>query len=347
MITNEGKATMKRRDSICMRALAPALIGAAVLAVAPNVQALTTYLNAWSDEYSTSTSDSAGCLLCHDTSTERLNAYGADICNASGATTRDRFHAVDALDSDQDPTGSDNLTEINANSQPGWTAGENPVFSTATCAQTGSVDEPPAGVPMPYDPIAGGDPIADAGGPYEGLVDASVTFDGTGSSDDGTIVAYDWDFGDGSSGAGAVTDHVYTESGIYEVSLTVTDDDGNASIDFTTATIRDLDALDLDIAWLGVTRYVRLGGRSVGIRMWVQNNGTVDENASATVTGKQGGAIVYSETMDVFDGVGVGLTVFDFPEYTPTAAGEILWTATIDDGDPDEDVKTTSTIVFW
>jgi PKD repeat protein len=55
----------------------------------------------------------------------------------------------------------------------------------------------------------------------------SCDFDGTGSVDtDGTIVAYDWDFGDGSPhGSGATASHTYAAGNTYTVVLTVTDDD--------------------------------------------------------------------------------------------------------------------------
>ncbi len=51
----------------------------------------------------------------------------------------------------------------------------------------------------------------------------SVSFDGSSSSDDVGITAYAWDFGDGTSGAGASTSHIYGASGTYNVTLTVTD----------------------------------------------------------------------------------------------------------------------------
>jgi len=61
---------------------------------------------------------------------------------------------------------------------------------------------------------------------------------------------------------------------------------------------------------------------------------------------QDGGAVeVYRETMDVSDPAGNGRTKFDFPSFTPDAAGDINWTATIADDDPDDDVATATTTV--
>lgn len=81
-------------------------------------------------------------------------------------------------------------------------------------------------------------PVADAGGPYTGTTAAAVAFDGTGSSDvDGSIVAYDWDFGDGSTGTGASPTHTYAAAGTFTVLLTVTDNGGAVDTSDATATI--------------------------------------------------------------------------------------------------------------
>ena len=76
--------------------------------------------------------------------------------------------------------------------------------------------------------VVEGRPICNAGGGYFGSPFVPIQFDGTLSSDpDGTIVSYAWDFGDGSTGTGPNPTHTYQENGIFTVTLTVTDDDGN------------------------------------------------------------------------------------------------------------------------
>ena len=48
---------------------------------------------------------------------------------------------------------------------------------------------------------------------------------------DGEVVEYHWDFGDGNTSKGDVVEHEFAEPGIYEVTLTVIDDEGNESTD--------------------------------------------------------------------------------------------------------------------
>jgi len=81
-------------------------------------------------------------------------------------------------------------------------------------------------------------PIAATNGPYTGLTYQNISFDGSSSYDsDGTITEYIWDFGDGTTGNGISPVHIYNTSGSYNITLTVTDNDGLTNSNKTTATI--------------------------------------------------------------------------------------------------------------
>jgi len=57
--------------------------------------------------------------------------------------------------------------------------------------------------------------------PTEGTVGKPVKFDASASSSGGTIIWYDWDFGDGTKGSGQVVVHKYIKAGTYTVTLTI------------------------------------------------------------------------------------------------------------------------------
>jgi PKD repeat protein len=68
-----------------------------------------------------------------------------------------------------------------------------------------------------------------------------VSFDATNSTDkDGSISSYHWDFGDGDETLGMTAVHVYEDFGIFNVTLTVTDDLGKKSIFVQTIQVNGL-----------------------------------------------------------------------------------------------------------
>ena len=95
-------------------------------------------------------------------------------------------------------------------------------------------------------------PIADPGPDQTIVLGATVSFDGSGSSDDGTIVSYNWDFDDGTTGSGMTTTHTYSSAGIYTVILTVTDNGEATASNTTTITVKDVVTDDVTIIEGGV-----------------------------------------------------------------------------------------------
>jgi hypothetical protein len=78
--------------------------------------------------------------------------------------------------------------------------------------------------------------ICSAGGPYTGEVDEAIQFAGFASGGT-TPYTWAWDFGDGATSTVQNPTHAYTEAGVFNVTLTVTDSLAATDSDATTATI--------------------------------------------------------------------------------------------------------------
>lgn len=109
-----------------------------------------------------------------------------------------------------------------------------PLLDASTLAPRFVGGEPPPPPPPPAENVA---PTAAFS---VNCQDLTCTFDASGSSDsDGTITSYAWNFDDGTTGSGESTIHSYTQPGTYNVTLTVTDDDGATDSASDTATATD------------------------------------------------------------------------------------------------------------
>lgn len=77
----------------------------------------------------------------------------------------------------------------------------------------------------PDDPCADNQPpVANAGSDKSGQVGQALSFNGGASYDpDGSIISYEWDFGDGDTASGRNATHAYEAAGTYWVTLTVFD----------------------------------------------------------------------------------------------------------------------------
>lgn len=89
-------------------------------------------------------------------------------------------------------------------------------------------------------------PIANAGADQSASSGDLVFFDGSDSYDsDGTIISYEWDFGDNGSATGVHANHRFrgtpNNSETYTVTLTVVDDSGASGTDTANVTVRPLE----------------------------------------------------------------------------------------------------------
>ena len=80
-------------------------------------------------------------------------------------------------------------------------------------------------------------PTVSITGTYAGAPGATFTFTNNATDSDGSIVSYDWDFGDGSTATGASPSHTFSAAGTFTVTLLVTDDGGETAKATKTVTI--------------------------------------------------------------------------------------------------------------
>ncbi len=158
-------------------------------------------------------------------------------------------------------------------------------------------------------------PVAVAGPDVTVNEDATLSFDGSGSTDNKAITSYKWTFVDGSPKTlyGVNPEYVFSNPGVYYVTLNVTDIGGNSNTDVLKVTVLDITnpvaEAGLDHTVNEETWITFNGSRStdnVGISLYVW---TIVGNANWTLTGtivenfftKPG---VYTVTLKVTDAAG-------------------------------------------
>jgi hypothetical protein len=139
----------------------------------------------------------------------------------------------------------------------------------------------------------------------DSCTDLTCSFTDQSSDNDGSIVSWAWNFGDGGTSSSQNPSHTYSADGTYTVELTVTDDDGAAATTSTTVTVSDggdpggdftlassgfkvRGVHHIDLNWSG----------SAGGQVDVYRNGslvaTVGGSSYTDNTGAKGGGATYS-----------------------------------------------------
>jgi thermitase len=111
----------------------------------------------------------------------------------------------------------------------------------------------------------------------------TVTFNASGSTPDGgTIISYTWQFGDQNTTTTTdpIITHAYGLSGLYNVTLTITDSAG-----LTDSTWRMIYVMRRDVAVVDVTPYANYVyvGRAIAVNVTVTNNGELSETFDVTL----------------------------------------------------------------
>ena len=270
--------------------------------------------------------------LRYDKSTQTLDGFLNGL-EASQDVRGDRMAPWESGRGQYYSLGATDTTNLGSGSYFKGTIGDFRVYNRAlTNSEVGDLASRPPSDPQPNQP-----PTASAAASSTLIeVGQQVQFTGSGTDSDGTIVSYNWDFGDDVTFNSQNTSHTYNNTGIYNVTLTVTDDDGATGTDSLTITVNEApneppaaDASGIPISGEAPLEVAFTGGGSdfdgsISGYSWDFGDGASSLSQNPIHTYDSPGT--YTATLTVTDDDGatgagsVNITVNEPPNQSPTAS---------------------------
>ena len=217
-----------------------------------------------------------------------------------------------------DVDGDGSVEETTSDPTLEWTYDAPGDYSASVTVRDGSDNTDTANATLSVVDRTAPDAIADV----PASANTTVSVDGSASTDNGGIAAYEWTFGDGGTATGPQASHSYESPGNYTVSLTVTDLAGNTDRTNATVSVRVPDtaapaaALSVPPS-VGINESVTLDAsdsnddRGIVAYEWdVDGDGSVEETTSDPTL---------ERTYDAPGNYSVSLTVRDGSGNTDTA----------------------------
>lgn len=173
------------------------------------------------------------------------------------------------------------------------------------------------------------------------VVNQTVAFDATSSTPNGgTIVTYQWDFGDSSFAEGETLTHVFTFAGNYTVTLNVTDSEGAWNTTFKSVMISESGSISVRVRDLVTTdedlnaKTIFAKGQIVQFNFIVENTGNIDLKRgliSVVVLNSRNATVFLSYTFEDVDGGNMGEFAVGYLLPSDLASGNytvkiIVWT---------------------
>lgn len=329
-----------------MHNLTKVAVLAALLAAAPRAaEAKSTYLSSFNSKYGTANTVLDDCNTCHGSGgTSTFNAYGSALRSNISSGIAAALTAVEPLDSDRD--GYTNLVEIQARTQPG-DASDFPA---------------PASAPK----IAVSPTSLSFGTLAVGSTSTQTTTVSNSGNANLTVTASRCSGTSAEFAVSPTAQFTVAPGGRQTVTVTYAPVDATtdrgcvqlANNDATAGTVQVTvsgtgeaaptpnPTVDVDITRFSVAKRLDVSrGGTTNPMVSVVNAGAVPGTVTIAVEGVDAAGLpVYSATQAVTLDPGATAKV-RMGEFAPTTPGQITWTATVEDADPDVDAATAATKV--